>query len=115
MFTLLLNAYPKKELYKATINSSYNCILECCDNVKKQDMYPYMDSKKWDSLSEEQKNVYSKNAKEQHKLIKEMVSLVKLYCEQYPGEKICDYRFLKEYDEYPYRLEQNLPDFIKLL
>ena len=115
MINNMLSFVPKQCLYKAIILSSYASYVQCYDNVRKLDMRPYIDTKEWDALSEDQQQVYRENSKTQEKLTKEIFTLVKSYCNQYPDEKICEYQHFKTYDEYPYRLQQNIPDFIKLL
>jgi hypothetical protein len=115
MINKLLGFVPKEELYKAIILSSYDSYIKCYDNVRKLDMHPYIDTKQWDALSEQQQQVYRENAETQEKLTKDIFTLVKSYCNQYPDKEICDYVHFKSYNEYPYRLEQNIPNFIKLL
>ena len=117
MFLNFLSFCSKKELYRATIYSCYNEYKACFYNVKNQhgDVNPYMDSHEWDKLTYDAKTCLRENARKQDELVNEMVELLKVYCKKYPEEKICNYTHLKTYDEYPYRLQQNIPTFIKLL
>ena len=117
MLYTLLHFCPRKELYKASIYSCYNEYKNCYYTVKKQDSRcePWMDIQEWNALSPETRQLYNENADKQKKVVEEMVALVKIYCKQYPDEKICHHWNFKTYDEYPYRLPQTIQDFIKLL
>jgi hypothetical protein len=117
IFYSWLSLCSRKTLYKATIYSCYNEYKQCYYNVKNKDNNcdTYMDINKWEKLSHETKEYYHENSRKQTKIVKEMVDLVKIYCKKYPDEKICDHCNFQTYDEYPYRLPQTLPEFIKLL
>ncbi len=117
MFFNLLSFCHRQQLYKATIYSCYNEYKQCYYNVKNKDnnCKTYMDINEWEKLSPETKEFYHENSRKQKQIVKEMVDLVKIYCKQYPNEKICHHCNFKTYDEYPYRLPQTITEFIKLL
>ena len=114
MFFGWLALCPRKQLYKASIYSCYQDYKECYDSVKRTDpsFHPYMDAAEYDKLSIETKELAMENTRKQRLIVTEMVSLVKLYCKQFPDEKICHHCNFKTYDEYPYRLPQTMQDFI---
>jgi coenzyme F420-reducing hydrogenase alpha subunit len=68
-----------------------------------------------EKLTPETKEALTVNAKKQQELVKEMVDLVKVYCKKYPEEKICKFCNFETYHEYPYRLEQTIPEWIDKL
>ena len=67
------------------------------------------------ALSEEANSDLIDATKQQKQLMKEIVGLMKIYCDKYPDEKICKYPNWVTYDEYPYRLDQTLPEFMQKL
>jgi hypothetical protein len=112
-----LSLCSRKTLYKATIYSCYNDYKSCFDEVKKKDnkYHSYMHTEEWDKMNAETKELIRINSKKQEEIVDEMVSIVKLYCKQFPDEKICHHCNFKTYDEYPYRLPQSITEFIRLL
>ena len=117
MFYHLFNFCSRKSLYQATIFSCYQDYSACYNQIKNKDCRfdSFMDKEKYDQLKPETKTLITKNSKRQSEIVKEMVSLVKIYCQQFPNEPICYHCNFKTYDEYPYRLPQSMNDFIKLL
>lgn len=107
---------PRKELYRATLYSCFDEYKQCYYNVKSRyNINDYIDIQKADRLSPEIKLILNENAQRQKQIIREIVIVAKEYCKQYPNEKICHFSALKTFDEFPYRLEQQLPEFIKML
>ena len=114
-FSSILNFYSNKHLYKATIYSSYKEYLQCYYDIKKLDSNfrgGLLTPEEHDALTPEVKNALTINAKKQKEIVKEMVDLVKIYCKKYPEENICKFCNFNTYDEYPYRLEQTIPEWI---
>lgn len=117
MFYSWLSFCSRKELYRATIYSCYNEYKSCYYDIKKKDSnyHAYMDTEKWDKLSFETKELIREKSRKQDDIVKEMVTIVKAYCKQFPDEKICHHCNFKTYDNYPYRLPQSITEFINLL
>ena len=113
----LLRLFSRKVIYKVNIYSCFNEYKSCYYDVKRKhgDIQPYMDMDEWNKMSPEAKECLRENSIKQSKIVDEMVALIKIYCKKFPDEKICNYPNFKSYDEYPYRLEQTIPDFIRLL
>lgn len=51
----------------------------------------------------------------QTRIIHEFVANVEAFCLAYPDEAICKNCFIRDYPEYPYRLEQNIESVVDLL
>jgi hypothetical protein len=66
-------------------------------------------------LPEKMKDDITVYAKKQRIVRDRLIEHCKLYCIDYPNEKLAQNRFLKEYDEYPYRLHQNIETIIENL
>jgi hypothetical protein len=117
MFYSWLSLCSRQNLYKASIYSCYNEYKSCYNNVKNKDSkyHSYMNINEWEKLSPETKDCIRENSNKQTEIVKEMVDLVKVYCKQYPDEKICHHCNFKSYDKYPYRLPQSITEFINLL
>lgn len=117
MFYYLMSFVSRKYMYKAMIYSSYYEYKSYYDKLKSK--YPkyhgYMTSEESKALGDEFTKDMRIASREQSRIVNEMVSMMKLYCAQYPGEKLCESPQLKSYDQYPYRLEQTLPSVIELL
>ena len=64
-------------------------------------------------LSEEAKEDIRKYSEKQVQVRDRFIKNVQMYCKNYPNEEIAKNRFLKEYEEYPYRLHQNLDTLIE--
>ena len=114
-FFSILNFYSNKDLYKATIYSCYKEYRQCFYNVKEKDPNyrgGLLTIEEHEAMNPEAKQALTVNAKKQEKLVKEMVDLVKIYCKKYPEENICKFCNFNTYDEYPYRLEQTIPEWI---
>jgi hypothetical protein len=52
---------------------------------------------------------------QQTRIIHEFVANVEAFCIAYPDEPICKNCFIRDYPEYPYRLEQNMQSVVDLL
>jgi hypothetical protein len=114
-FSYILHFFPNKILYKATIYSSYNEYRQCYYNVKNKDSNfrgGLLTIEEHEQLNPEAKKALTQNTKKQQDIVKEMVGLVKVYCKKYPDEDICKFCNFKTYDEYPYRLEQTIPEWM---
>ena len=114
-FFNLLGICSNKQLYKATIYSSYKEYLQCYYDVKKLDSNfkgGLLTAEEHNALTPETKEALTMNSKKQKELVKEMVDLVKVFCKKYPEEKICKFCNFNTYDEYPYRLHQTIPEWI---
>ena len=119
IFVSWLSLCSRKTLYKASIHSCYNDYMSLY-NIKTKDpqFNEYIksyDIEDWKKLSDETKECILENSRKQTMIVEEMVALVKIYCNLFPDEKICHHWNYKTYDEFPYRLPQTLPEFIKLL
>jgi hypothetical protein len=112
-----LALWPRKQLYRASIYSCYQDYKECFYSVKRTDpsFDCMMDATEYDKLSMDTKNLAIENSRRQRQIVDETVFLVKVYCKQFPDEKICKYCNFKTYDEYPYRLHQTMHEFIGYL
>ena len=116
MFVNWLGFCSKQTLYKSTIYSCYQDYMKCYYNVDpKYRDWTRRTAKDWEEMTIPQQNSLRENSRKQEELVEEMVTLVKAYCKKYPDEKICHFCNFKSYDEYPYRLKQTVPEFIKLL
>ena len=69
--------------------------------------YSYIDE--YNLFPEIMKSDIKKYTKKQELIRDRLIENVKLYSKNYPDEKIAQNRFLKEYEEFPYRLHQNIP------
>lgn len=116
-FYNLLGFCSKQYAYKALIYSSYMEYKSVYENLKYK--YPtyhyYMKSEEIDKLGPEFYKDRREAAKNQAKLVDEIVDLMGVYCKKYPGESICKYPEWKTYKEYPYRVSQALPQFMNEL
>ena len=115
MFTLINLFYNTKELNKLLIIKSYNDLKNEIINFNKQ--YPNFNGniigEKFNNEKEENEwYIYKKNF---NKLEKIVINNLLNYSINYPNEKISKNRFISEYYEFPYRLEQSLEDVIKEL
>jgi adenylate kinase len=112
-----LSYCSRQNLYKAAIYSCYKEYKSCFDEVKRKDnnYHSYMDTTAWEKMNSETKELIREKSRKQSEIVDEMVAIVKLYCKQYPDEKICHHCNFKTYDEYPYRLPQSITEFINLL
>lgn len=59
-------------------------------------------------IPERMKNYIRIYSKKQALIREQLIQDCIQYCEKYPDEKLASNRFLKEYEEYPYRLHQNM-------
>jgi hypothetical protein len=66
-----------------------------------------------DELPDQMKDDIKKYSKNQELVRERLISNCQSYCKNYPDEKLCTNRFLKEYKEYPYRLHQNMETIIE--
>jgi hypothetical protein len=87
--------YNTKEIHKLLIRQSYNDIKDETDNFKNDDTQTEL-----------------QHREKIRKLIKIFINNLLNYCKNYPHDKISKNRFINEYNEYPYRLEQNISEVI---
>ena len=81
-----------------------------------QKKYPSWTNHYWTDeivLTEEAKEDIKKYSAIQVKVRDRFIKNVQMYCKNYPNEEISKNRFLKEYEEYPYRLHQNMNTLIE--
>jgi hypothetical protein len=62
----------------------------------------------YNNLNEETKKEWLEYIDKLNSLKEIIINNILSYCMNYPGEKISSNRFIREYKEYPYRLEQNI-------
>ena len=62
----------------------------------------------YDALPLQMRNDITEYSTKQFLVRNRLISNVLVYCNNYPNEKIAQNRFLKEYEQYPYRLHQNM-------
>lgn len=118
--SILVNAFfcSRQDQYKSIIYSSfdeYKSIHKNFNSRHNLNIGGLLTKDEMDSLSDEAREDLKISAKKQTEVFNEIVSVMRIYCKKYPNEKICSHYAWKTYDEYPYRLEQSLTDFIDKL
>ena len=80
------------------------------DELKKKypDYKSYVNIDEHNLIPERMKNYIRIYSKKQALIREQLIQDCIQYCEKYPDEKLASNRFLKEYEEYPYRLHQNM-------
>jgi hypothetical protein len=96
----------QQEIYKSLIRSTYDDYICVVKELKYAHQQPSTEMNK-----KELQKYYTKR----NDIRDELIELLKIYCRKYPSERICEYIHFKTYDEYPYRLHQNISSFMKLL
>ena len=77
--------------------------------LKKYPAYKtYVNIDEYNLIPERMKNYIRIYSKKQALIREQLIQDCIQYCEKYPDEKLASNRFLKEYEEYPYRLHQNM-------
>lgn len=71
------------------------------------------DVDEYNIIPERMKNYIQIYTKKQALIRDRLIEHCKLYCKLYPNEKLAQNRFLKEYDEFPYRLHQNIDSLME--
>ena len=106
--------YNTKEIHKLLIQKSYNDVkLEInIFNNKYPNFKEYIICDEYNNLNEETKKEWNDYVKKIENLKKIVINNLINYCKNYPSDKISENRFINEYNEYPYRLEQNIDDVI---
>jgi hypothetical protein len=109
--------YSTQEIHKLLIQRSYGDIKVEMDIYKKK--YPnsieYLLGDEYNNLSKESKEEWDNYIKKIKNLEKILINNLLNYCKNYPQTKISKNRFINEYKEYPYRLEQNIYEVISEL
>ena len=117
MFQFLFYFCSNQSIYKSLIYSTYQEFIVL--NKKFQKIYkrcePYIDIKNYNSITYQLKYELKEIEIKQYKKLNELIKIIKIYCKKYPNEKIAKYQHFKTYDQYPYRLYQNIEEFISLL
>jgi len=103
--------YNTKEIHKLVIQSSYNDFN--AERNKFNNKYPnfkgYIIGEE-SNMNEETKKDWNEYKEKMNKLETILFNNLFNYCKNYPYEKISKNRFITEYKEYPYRLQQNISD-----
>ena len=106
--------YNTKEIHKLLIQKSYNDVK--LEFNKFNNKYPnfkgYIVGDEYNNLNETTKKEWNEYKEKTENLKKILINNLLYYCKNYPDDKICKNRFINEYEEYPYRLEQNISEVI---
>jgi len=102
--------YNTKDIHKLLIQHSYNDFNSEIKifNTKYPNFKGYVIGDEHDKLTEETKKDWNEYREKVNKLQTILINNLLYYCKNYPMEKISKNRFINEYEEYPYRLEQNI-------
>jgi len=103
--------YNTKEIHKLLVKSSYNDFDTEINNFNNK--YPnfkgyIIGGEESNNLDEETKKDWNMYKEKMNKLERIFINNLFNYCKNYPDEKISKNRFINEYAEYPYRLNQNI-------
>lgn len=106
--------YNTEEIHKLLIKKSYNDLTSEINifNNKYPNLTGYITIDEYDNLHEETKKNVDKFKEKIKKLEKIVINNLLNYCKNYQNNKISKNRFINEYNQYPYRLEQNIDDVI---
>lgn len=115
IFAFILNLFcDTQQINKILIEESYDDYIneiKCFSN-----RYPHLKESNYinnyQKLNEEDKIIFDNYFNKVKKLKQIVVNNLVIYSKNYPNEKISKNRFIKEYIEYPYRLEQNIDNVI---
>lgn len=107
----------RQYLFKGLIYSTYNEITNNYKALRQKhpDIKGCMTISEHDALSEQAKTDFSEVMEKRARMTRDLVDLVKIYCRESPNEKICSYRHLQTYKECPWRLQQNMDEFVRQL
>jgi hypothetical protein len=106
--------YNTKEINKLLIKQSYNDVEKEFNifNNKYPNFTGNIIGDEYNNLDEETKKYWNEYREKIYKLKKIVINNLLNYCKNYPDDKISKNRFINEYKEYPYRLEQNIHNVI---
>jgi hypothetical protein len=112
--SLITIFYNTKEIHKILIQKSYNDIkLEINNfNNKFPNINEYIIGNEYNNLNEATKKEWHEYREKIQKLKKILINNLLYYCKNYPDDKVSKNRFINEYNDYPYRLEQNIYEVI---
>lgn len=106
--------YNTQEIHKLLIHKSYNDITVEINifNNKYPDFKGYIMNDDYNNQNIEIKKEWDEYIERVDKLKQIIINNLLTYCKNYPDSKISKNRFILEYKEYTYRLEQNLDEVI---
>lgn len=104
-----------QELNIRLLKTEYYEYIDVYYELKKKypDYQNYQTVDEYDIIPERMKNYIKIYTKKQALIRDRLIQDCQNYCEKYPDEKLAKNRFLKEYEEYPYRLHQNMDTIIE--
>ena len=108
MWSLINLFYNTQETHKLLIQQSYN---DLKNEIKRfHNVYPvgYNMNEENETTKKDWEEYFEKTGKLRNIIANNLL----YYCKNYPDEKISKHRFINEYEEYPYRLEQNFSEVI---
>jgi hypothetical protein len=112
IMTYMFVFLSKKFHHKALIRNSFREYKHVYTQfTKTHPQYDFTDTTCYPKIREEIVN----GSQKQSRIIKEFVANVEAFCIAYPDEPICKNCFVRDYKQYPYRLEQNLEEVVKKL
>lgn len=112
---LALPRIPQKDIHKMLILSSFRDFKNVHRTfTQKHPQYAYYVDNNV-KMSNEMNADLRKASDEQDLCIEQFVSNVRNYCKYYPDEKICRWPDIKDYEEYPYRMRQNIVEAMRQL
>lgn len=102
--------YNTQDIHKILIKQAYDDYINIYHAYKKKNpnyngYYTMDEVQKLDEKQKREWKIYRDRRREKEKIL---IKNILTYYKNYPCSKIGNNRFVKEYDEYPYRLEQNL-------
>ena len=110
---LALPRIPQKDIHKLLILSSFRDFKNVHRTfTKKHPHYTYYVDNNI-KMNEEMNNDLRNASDEQGICVDQFVSNVRSYCKYYPDEKICRWPDIKDYEEYPYRMKQNIVEAMR--
>ena len=101
--------YNTKDMHKLLVQQSYNDVKLEYEKINKHPVCKgYNISDNYNNLSEPINDEWNDYKTNTEKLKKIFMNNLLCYCHNYPHEKISKNRYIIEYKEYPWRLEQNI-------
>ena len=117
MFSFFRLFCNTKEIHKLLIKEDlyeYNSLKDSFNN--KFPLYiGYYTIKDYEKLDESTKKIWSEFKTKNFELRERLINDLLTYSKNYPNEKISRHRYIIEYKEYPYRLQENLNDVLSEL
>jgi hypothetical protein len=106
--------YNTQDIHKILIQKSYDDIVleRNTFNNKYPNFKGYLIGEEQNKLNEETKKDWKQYVKKIEILKQILINNILNYCKNYPNSCISKNRFINEYEEYPYRLEQCLGEVI---